>query len=165
MPVKGALMILSARFTLRALLAGLLAPCLCYAGSHPVRVDASSNCLECHADHAIGDHVHPAIKRGCASCHSVENREDGSYVVLKQTKSIVCFECHQPAALQYTHLPYSLWDVCAVSQSAHFGESSPAAGEGERPLSEVPPAHGRKCSVAVPADHRAQRQQHHGSPL
>ena len=111
-------MILSARFTLRALLAGLLAPCLCYAGSHPVRVDASSNCLECHADHAIGDHVHPAIKRGCASCHSVENREDGSYVVLKQTKSIVCFECHQPAALQYTHLPYSS-GMCVKCHNPH----------------------------------------------
>ena len=100
-------MTLCARFPLRVMAAGLLGPCLCYAGLHPTRVDENSNCLECHADHATGDHVHAAVKRGCNSCHSIENREDASYVVLKPAKSLVCFECHQPETLLYPHLPYA----------------------------------------------------------
>ena len=66
---------------------------------------------------ATGDHVHPAVKLGCTSCHSIENREDASYVVLKQAKaslalsvisrrrfctrifpyaSGMCMRCHNP---------------------------------------------------------------------
>jgi predicted CXXCH cytochrome family protein len=90
----------------------LLGSCLCYAGRHPTPLDENSNCLECHADHAAGAHVHPAVKRGCLSCHVVENRkdenqEDATYVVLRPAKSIVCLECHQAAAYEQTHFPYA----------------------------------------------------------
>ena len=100
-------MILSARFALRVLPLWLLGACLCYAGAHPTRVDETSNCLECHADHAKGDHVHPAVTLGCTSCHSIENREGTSSVVLKPTKTVVCLECHQPQTFSYSHLPYA----------------------------------------------------------
>ena len=71
-------MSVSARFVLRVTVACLVGTCVCYAGSHPVRVDQNSNCLECHADHATGDHVHPAVTLGCTSCHSIDNREDAT---------------------------------------------------------------------------------------
>lgn len=89
------------------LFAFVLSSSLCYADLHPTRVEENSNCLECHADHATGEHVHPAVKLGCASCHSIENREDSSYVVLKPVKAILCRECHPPAALQRPHFPYA----------------------------------------------------------
>src|ERR1035441_1362599 len=86
-------MSVSARFVLRVIVACLMGTCVCYAGSHPVRVEQNSNCLECPADHATGDHVHPAVTMGCTSCHSIDNREDATYVVLKQTKGVACFDC------------------------------------------------------------------------
>ena len=91
-------MTVSARFVFRAL-AFLVSSCVCYAGSHPVRVDQNSNCLECHADHATGDHVHPAVTLGCTSCHSIDNRDDATYVVLKPAKGVACFECHEPGVV------------------------------------------------------------------
>ena len=97
----------SARLAFRVTLLCLAATCVCYAGSHPVHVDQNSNCLECHADHATGEHVHPAVALGCTSCHSIENREDATYVVLKPAKGVACFECHDPAAFLYPHLPYA----------------------------------------------------------
>jgi len=96
-----------ARFVFRVTVLCLVGTCVCYAGSHPVRVDQNSNCLECHADHATGAHVHPAVTLGCTSCHGIEDREDATYVVLKQTKGVACFECHDPAAFPYPHLPYA----------------------------------------------------------
>ncbi|MGA7770224.1 MAG: cytochrome c3 family protein [Candidatus Sulfotelmatobacter sp.] len=103
---------------LRVGIAWLLGSCLCYAGPHPTRVDANSNCLECHADHATGDHVHPAVKQGCVSCHSIENRADGSDVVLKQAKGVACFECHEPATFPYPHLPYAS-GMCTRCHNPH----------------------------------------------
>jgi len=100
-------MTLVARWSLCAMLACLLGPCICRANPHPTRVDEYSNCLECHADHASGDHVHPAVQRGCTSCHSIEDREDATYIVLKPGKSVVCFECHQPETFLNPHLPYA----------------------------------------------------------
>lgn len=79
----------------------------CYAGQHPVPLDQNSKCLDCHADHVKGEHVHPATAKGCASCHQVENRQDGTYVELKPAKSIRCFECHPPKTVSYSHFPYS----------------------------------------------------------
>ncbi len=111
-------MTLAVQFAIRAMTACLLFPCLCYAGSHPTPVDEKSNCLECHADLATGDHVHPAVKLGCASCHSIENREDASYIVPKQAKTIVCFECHQPEAFVYSHFPYASGD-CLRCHNPH----------------------------------------------
>ena len=99
-------MTFSARFPLRVLVAWSLGATLCYA-SHPTRVDENTNCLECHADHATGVYVHPPVKRGCTSCHSIENHGDATDVVLKQTKTVVCFDCHEPASYSYSHLPYA----------------------------------------------------------
>jgi len=98
---------LSARITICLMLAGLVSTCVCYAASHPTRVDENSNCLECHADHAKGDYVHPAIKLGCTSCHSIDNREDATYVALKPAKGVVCFGCHEPESYVYPHLVYA----------------------------------------------------------
>jgi len=92
---------------LRLTIAWMLSSCLCYAGQHPTRIDDKSNCLECHADRVSGDYVHVAVKQGCTSCHSVENRQDTSYVVLKQANGVGCFECHQPTTFLYPHLPYA----------------------------------------------------------
>lgn len=111
-------MTLSARFALRVTAAWLVGTCLGYAGSHPVRVDQNSNCLECHADHATGDHVHPAVTLGCTSCHSIENREDATYVVLKPAKGVACFECHEPATFLYPHLPYAS-GMCTRCHNPH----------------------------------------------
>jgi len=96
----------------------LLGPWLCYAAAHPTRLEENSNCLECHADHSVGLHVHPAVKRGCTSCHVVENREDETYVVLKTAKSIVCLECHQPASFLYPHFPYEA-QMCLRCHDPH----------------------------------------------
>ena len=103
---------LSARFALLLMMAWLLGPRLGYAGVHPTPVDANTNCLECHADHAMGDHVHPAVQLGCTSCHTIENREDASYIVVKQSKTILCFECHGPEVFSYSHFPYALEIAC-----------------------------------------------------
>ena len=100
-------MTIAARLRFGMTIAGLLGSSLCYAGLHPIHLDESSNCLECHADHATGDHVHPAVKQGCTSCHNVESREDGSYVVLKSATSVICAECHQPLAFVNQHFPYT----------------------------------------------------------
>ena len=96
------------RFRLRNLaLIVLLAPYLCHASPHPTRVDERTNCLECHADRATGVYVHAAVQQGCTSCHNIENRADASYVVLRPTNSVLCFDCHEPAKVLYPHLLYS----------------------------------------------------------
>ncbi len=100
-------MTLSARIALRLLLAGLVSTCVCYAGSHPTPVDGNSDCLECHADHANGGHIHPAVNLGCTSCHRIENHKNATYVVLKTAKGEVCFECHKPESFSYQHLLYA----------------------------------------------------------
>ena len=109
--------------TFLVMVAGLLFPWLCYAGAHPVPIEAQSNCLECHADHAAAEHVHPAVKQGCTACHTVEEREGATYVVLKPTKSVVCFECHQPAALSHAHFPYAS-GMCTRCHNPH-GSANP----------------------------------------
>jgi predicted CXXCH cytochrome family protein len=109
---------LSARFALLLVMAWLLGPRLGYAGVHPTPVDENTNCLECHADQATGDHVHPAVKLGCTSCHTIENREDASYIVVKQSKTIICFECHGPEVFSYSHFPYASGD-CLRCHNPH----------------------------------------------
>jgi len=109
---------LSARFALLLMMAWLLGPRLGYAGVHPTPVDENTNCLECHADQATGDHVHPAVKLGCTSCHTIENREDASYIVVKQSKTIICFECHGPEVFSYSHFPYASGD-CLRCHNPH----------------------------------------------
>jgi predicted CXXCH cytochrome family protein len=111
-------MIASVPVSLRVILASLLVPCLCYAGSHPVRIDEHSNCLECHADHATGDHVHPAVKQGCTSCHSVENQQDVTNVSVKPAKSVICMQCHQPETFAHVHFPYAS-GMCTRCHNPH----------------------------------------------
>ena len=109
---------LCARFSCGIIAVCALVPFRCYAGQHPVPVDDKSQCLDCHADHAAGEHVHAAVKQGCASCHVVENRQDVIYVELKQVKSGLCFECHAPEVFVYSHLPYSS-GMCARCHDPH----------------------------------------------
>jgi predicted CXXCH cytochrome family protein len=115
-------MAVSGRFSFAVILVWLLGPCLCYADQHPP-IEAGSNCLDCHADHAAGVHVHPAVKRGCTSCHRVEERENVTYVVLKSEKSIVCQECHQPETLTHAHFPYAS-GMCLRCHNPH-GSANP----------------------------------------
>jgi predicted CXXCH cytochrome family protein len=109
---------LSARFALLLMMACWFGPRLGYARAHPAPLDQNTNCLECHADHATGDQVHPAEKQGCASCHSIENREGATYIVAKPSKTILCFECHRPEAFSYSHFPYASGD-CLRCHNPH----------------------------------------------
>ena len=88
-------------------LGGVLGAELCYAGAHPARVDEHSNCLECHADYAKGDYVHPAVKSGCISCHQIENHDDASYVAVQAKESTACRECHAAVSVRHPHFPYA----------------------------------------------------------
>ena len=88
------------------------------AGAHPSRVDEHSNCVECHADHASGDYVHPAVKAGCISCHKVENHDGASYVAVQPRESNACRECHQPVAVRHPHFPYAA-GMCTRCQNPH----------------------------------------------
>ena len=87
--------------------AGMFGAPWCYSAAHPVRVDEHSNCVECHADHATGQYVHPALKSGCISCHQVENHDDASYVAVQPKESNGCRACHVAAPMQHPHLPYA----------------------------------------------------------
>lgn len=116
-------MTVSARCVLCLALFWFVPRSLGYAGSHPVRIDENSNCLECHADHAKGNYVHPAVGKGCTSCHAIENREDTTYVVLKQSKGVVCFECHEPAALPNPHFPYAS-GMCTRCHNPHVSTNA-----------------------------------------
>ncbi|HYM77695.1 MAG TPA: cytochrome c3 family protein [Candidatus Dormibacteraeota bacterium] len=85
----------------------LLSPCLCLAEAHPVPLDEHSSCVECHADLVALEHVHPAVKLGCTSCHVVENRENVTYVALKSAGGGVCWQCHPREKLLRAHFPYA----------------------------------------------------------
>ena len=80
---------------------------LCQAAEHPTRIDAKTNCLECHADKIQSDHVHPALKRGCTSCHVVESKGDLTEVSVRQSNPVVCFSCHQQKSFLYSHFSYA----------------------------------------------------------
>lgn len=99
----------------------IVMPVICYGRQHPVPLDGGSQCIDCHSDHASGVYVHAAVKQGCTSCHQIENRTDGTYVELKPTKSVACFECHEPKTYSYAHLPYS----SGMCMKCHTPHSSP----------------------------------------
>jgi predicted CXXCH cytochrome family protein len=101
--------------------AGMFAAPWCYAGAHPVRVDEHSNCIECHADHATGDYVHPALKNGCISCHKVENHDDASYVAMQPRESDGCRECHASVTVLHPHFPYTS-GMCTRCHNPHASE-------------------------------------------
>jgi predicted CXXCH cytochrome family protein len=88
------------------------------AGAHPTRVDAKSNCVECHADYAKGTYVHAAVKQGCTICHTVEQREDSTYVGVKSTKTVICAECHQSQQFLRVHFPYAS-SMCTRCHNPH----------------------------------------------
>lgn len=101
----------------------LTALCLLYQnlwgrGAHPTRVEADTNCLECHADHAKGAHVHAAVKQGCVICHAVEQRDGTSYVAIKSTQGVICRECHRSEELQRSHFPYAS-SMCMRCHNPH----------------------------------------------
>lgn len=84
----------------------VLTSSISYAGMHPIRVAADSNCLECHADHAKGAYVHAAVKQGCLECHSVTVRDEATYILLKPAKTVICLNCHQLEEPLRAHFPY-----------------------------------------------------------
>lgn len=104
-------------------LVAVLFPGVSYAGPHPVSVEANSNCLDCHAEHASGDNIHPAVKAGCTACHEVHNRDGVSTVSLKQTTGLSCFECHQAATYSNPHLPYSS-GMCTRCHNPHVSSNA-----------------------------------------
>ena len=112
-----------AHIWLCVIVAGLVFPCFCRAGAHPVPVEAQTNCLECHGDHVAAEHIHAAIKQGCAACHSIEAHKDATYVILKHTKPVVCFECHQPETLSQAHFPYAS-GMCTRCHNPHGSQNS-----------------------------------------
>lgn len=101
----------------------MLTSCVCYAGQHPVVIDEDSACLDCHADHGSGAHVHAAVKMGCGSCHRVESRGGASFVALKPTKSNVCLECHQRQTFSDPHFPYAS-GMCTRCHDPHTSSSA-----------------------------------------
>jgi predicted CXXCH cytochrome family protein len=101
----------------------LVAPAVCFAGMHPARVDARSNCMECHSDLGAGAYLHPALKQGCTACHVVENRDDSTYVVLKPAKTALCADCHQPEQPLRAHFPYAS-AMCLRCHNPHSASDS-----------------------------------------
>jgi len=96
----------------------LLSQCVCQAGLHPVPVDEHSNCAECHANHANGAHVHPAVALGCNSCHVISTRDGETRVEIKQGNAVVCRECHPPEKLLHAHFQYAS-SMCVRCHNPH----------------------------------------------
>ena len=95
------------RAAVRLLMVGVISACLCHADAHPVRVDGLSNCIECHADYAKGEHIHPAVMGGCTSCHTVENHDDASFISVQPKDSNDCRVCHKAVPVAHPHFPYA----------------------------------------------------------
>ncbi len=108
----------------RVLLAAavLAFPLPCRAGEHPP-LDAQSQCVDCHADHAEGKYVHGALKQGCLACHVIENRNEVTFIGQKPSKSILCLECHKAESFEYTHLPYES-AMCTRCHSPHVSSKA-----------------------------------------
>jgi len=100
------------------LVTGIFTTQICLASQHPVRVDEHTNCVECHAEHVAGDHVHPALKSGCTACHEIENHDDASYVTVQPRESNRCQKCHPSAAVAHPHFPYAS-GMCTRCHDAH----------------------------------------------
>ncbi len=84
--------------------------------------ELESNCLECHAEYAAGDRVHPAVTAGCSSCHVVELRGDTPRVVLKRVEGGVCRQCHPAQKFERVHLPYAL-GLCTRCHDPHKSQN------------------------------------------
>jgi len=103
------------------LLGGLFSAQFSAAGAHPVRVDKQTNCAECHADHASGKYVHPALKGGCTGCHEIQNHEDVSEIALHPQESPGCRECHPSAPVTHPHFPYAA-GMCMRCHDPHVAQ-------------------------------------------
>ncbi len=101
----------------------LMASVVCSAAIHPTRLEANSNCLECHAEVATAAYVHPALKQGCTACHVIEDHGDSNNVVLKPAKTIVCTECHQLEQPLRAHFPYAS-SMCLRCHNPHAAPDS-----------------------------------------
>jgi predicted CXXCH cytochrome family protein len=110
--------VLMKRAAICLLMGALFTVQLCYARAHPVRVDDHSNCIDCHADHATGDCVHPALKNGCTTCHKIENHDDASYIAVQPKESNACLQCHPSAPVQHPHFPYAS-GMCTYCHDPH----------------------------------------------
>lgn len=108
------------RFAL--VVAVLAVPLPCRASEHPT-VDAHAQCVDCHADHADGKYIHPALKQGCLACHAIEKRNNLTFIAQKPTKSMLCLECHKAETFQYTHLPYES-AMCLRCHSPHVSSNA-----------------------------------------
>jgi predicted CXXCH cytochrome family protein len=113
---------MKARLGLTVILASLLAPCLCYAGAHPTKVDDHTDCLACHADHKKAAYIHAPVKQGCLSCHTIENHNGETDVVLKSESAVICRECHAPEIPTRTHFPYGS-GMCTRCHSPHGADN------------------------------------------
>ena len=100
------------------LLGGALVAQLSAADPHPVRVDENTDCTQCHADHASGDHVHAALKRGCISCHKIANHDDATFVAVPPKESNDCRECHKALFVRHPHFPYAA-GMCTRCHDPH----------------------------------------------
>jgi predicted CXXCH cytochrome family protein len=94
----------------------MMAPLACYAV--PRDEPTQSNCLQCHAEHARGEHVHAAVIQGCTNCHSLESTGDLTRVALKKRDSGLCQQCHAPQRFERVHLPYAL-GMCTRCHDPH----------------------------------------------
>lgn len=113
----------SGAHSFQVLSACLLSSCLCYAGLHPVPVDEHSDCLQCHGEYAASDYIHPAVKRGCVACHTIEKQGSETYIVLRSSRSLLCFDCHRPEIFQHEHFPYSS-GMCLRCHNPHGSGNS-----------------------------------------
>ncbi len=113
----------SNHFFLRIALTFLLTSSNAYAGMHPIRVAPDANCVECHADHADGAYVHAPVKQGCLACHTISNREDAAYILLKPAKTVICLNCHQAEEPPRTHFPYGS-GMCLRCHNPHTSNDS-----------------------------------------
>ena len=101
----------------------LLTSSLSYAGLHPIRVAPDNNCLECHADHANAPYVHAPVKQGCLECHTIADREDATYILLKPSKAMICRNCHESKQQLRTHFPYGS-EMCLRCHNPHTSTDS-----------------------------------------
>ena len=90
-------------------------------GKHPVELKADTNCSECHSDLQKGKYVHTAMSMGCTTCHTVTNKEDGSYVELISPVNQICLMCHPLSSEKVQHAPYKQGD-CVICHSPHSSD-------------------------------------------
>ena len=49
-----------------------------FANVHPVQLDKGTDtaqCVECHEDKTKGKNIHPAVSKGCMTCHLADQSQ------------------------------------------------------------------------------------------